>query len=116
MVLVAAMTTPATAVTTVTCSYTVQNWWSGGFAANIDITNHGPAINGWTVRWTFSIPTTDIQGWSAIISESGTFEVSAANMSWDAVIPAGKVTSFGWTALARSPTVPTDLTINGTPC
>jgi cellulase/cellobiase CelA1 len=106
---------PATADTTVTCAYTVTSSWSGGFAANVDITNNGPAINGWTLQWTFITPTSDIQAWSAVITEQGN-RATATNLSWNGTIPSGHTTSIGWSAAAISTGVPADLTINGTRC
>lgn len=116
LISLAAMTCPATAEAAVTCTYTVTNSWHGGFAANVDITNNGPAINGWTLRWTFTTPTTDVRAWSAIITEQDGNRATAANMSWNGSILTGQTTSFGWTAAAIATGVPTDLTINGQTC
>ena len=111
-----AMARPATADTAVTCTYTVASAWTGGFIANVDITNNGPAINGWTLHWTFTTPTSDVQGWSAVITEQSGNRATATNMSWDGTILTGQTASFGWSAAAVSTGVPTDLTINGEPC
>jgi hypothetical protein len=115
LALTLAMAAPAHAAGTVTCSYTFVAW-PGGFSANVSIANNGPAISGWTVRWTFGSPTTNIQAWSAIMSERNALEVSATNMSWNGVIPTGTVTSFGWSARAVSTAAPANLTINGIAC
>lgn len=112
----AAMTCPATAETSVTCTYTVTNSWHGGFTANVDIANNGPAINGWTLRWTFTTPTADVRGWSAVITEQDGNRATATNMSWNGGIPTGQAISFGWTAAAVSTGVPADLTLNGQTC
>jgi cellulase/cellobiase CelA1 len=112
----AAVPWPAVAETAVTCTYTVSNSWNGGFTANVDITNNGPVINGWTVRWTFTTPTADVHGWSAIITEQAGNQATATNMSWNGTILTGAATSFAWSAAAVSTSVPTDLTINGEPC
>lgn len=106
----------AAAASAMTCAYTFTAW-SGGFTANIQITNNGPtAINGWTVRWTFSVPTGVTSGWSATITDTDGHDVSATNMSWNGTIGSGFSTSFGWSAEAATTDVPTDLTVNGTPC
>jgi cellulase/cellobiase CelA1 len=107
---------PATAETTVTCTYTVTSSWMGGFIANVDIANNGPAINGWTLRWTFPTPTSLGGVWSATLTEQDGGRAVATNTLWNSTIGAGQVTSFGWTASAASTAVPTDLTINGEPC
>ena len=106
---------PATADTGVTCTYTVTNSWTDGFTANVDITNNGPVINGWTLQWTFLTPTSLGAVWSAVITEQGN-RATATNMSWNNAIPTGLTASIGWSARAASTAVPTDLTINGQPC
>jgi Cellulose binding domain len=110
-----AVAPPATADTGVTCRYTLTSW-NGGFMANVDITNNGPAINGWTMQWTFPTPTSLLSVWSAVITEQDGGRAVATNVSWDATIPTGQVTSFGWSASAVSTGIPGDLTINGVPC
>ncbi len=111
-----AVARPATADPAVTCTYTVTTSWNGGFTANVNITDNGPAINGWTLRWTFTTPTADIRGWSAVITEQVGNQATATNMSWNGAIATGHTASFGWSAAAASTGVPTDLTINGAPC
>lgn len=107
---------PAAADANVTCAYTVTNSWNGGFTANVDITNNGPVINGWTLRWTFTTPTADIRSWSAVITEQDGNQATATNTSWNGTIRTGLTTSFGWSATAVSTGVPTNLTINGEAC
>jgi len=103
-------------VSTVTCVYTFSAW-TGGFSANIQIINNGPtAINGWTLRWTFAVPTAVTSGWSATITDPDGHDVSATNATYNGVIGSGQSTAFGWSAQAASTDVPTDLTVNGMPC
>jgi cellulase/cellobiase CelA1 len=105
-----AVARPATADTGVTCTYTVTNSWIGGFSANVDVTNYGPAINGWTLEWTFPTPTLLGTVWSAVITEQGN-RATATNMSWNGAIPTGLMASIGWSARAASTAVPTDLRV-----
>ena len=113
---VAAGVTPAAAAAagTVSCRYTFIAW-NNGFSANLVIANAGPTINGWTVRWTFADPTSGIVGWNALIRQQSSL-VTAANLPWNAVLPTGQVTSFGWSATAAATSTPTDITVNGVPC
>jgi cellulase/cellobiase CelA1 len=111
-----AIARPATADTAVTCTYTVTSAWTDGFIATVDITNDGPAINGWAVRWTFATPTSVVVAWSAVITEQDGIQATATNMSWNGAILTGQTISFAWSAAAQSAGVPTDLTINGEPC
>jgi cellulase/cellobiase CelA1 len=99
----------------ISCTYTVDASWSGGFFADLAIANAGPAVNGWTVRWTFADPTSGIHGWNAQITLQDNV-VTATNLSWNGTINTGQVVAFGWSATAAKTTVPTDITVNGTPC
>lgn len=99
----------------VTCQYIVTGKWSGGFAADLRIVNNGPTIDGWTVRWTAPVPTSGVVGWSARMTQQGS-EITAVNMFWNGVVPTGEARMFGWSAVAPSADVPTDITINGSPC
>jgi cellulase/cellobiase CelA1 len=105
---------PVAAAAPVRCVYTV-NVWSGGFMANLSLSDDGPPINGWTVRWTFAEPTSDIRSWSALISQRGD-EATATNLPWNGALGPGATVDFGWTAVAAATSVPTDLTLNGVPC
>lgn len=111
-----ALAAPARAASNVSCTYRLLAAWSGGFSAEVSIANNGPAIDGWTVRWTFADATTVTQTWNSDLSEPDSRAVAAANRAWNRVIPTGTVTSFGWTALAVSTAVPTDLSVNGAGC
>lgn len=108
----AASTDPA-----VTCTYTIQNVWYGGFTADIKITNNGPtAVNGWTVRWTFNEYTSGISAWQSVLSAPDGVHATATNVSYNGTIPSGYSTSFGWNGRSFSTSVPTDLSVNGAAC
>lgn len=108
----AASTSPA-----VTCTYTINTVWYGGFNADIKITNNGPtAINGWTVRWTFGEYTTDISTWQSVLSAPDGVHATATNVSYNATISRGSSMIFGWNGRSPGTSVPTDLTINGAAC
>ena len=95
----------------------VKNEWSGGFTANVTVTNTGTAtINGWSVAWTFPGDQKVTNGWNATLTQSGS-AVTATNMSYNATITPGSNAQFGfqgtWTA---NDTSPATFTLNGTPC
>lgn len=107
----------AAATPAVTCTYTIQNVWLGGFTADIKIANNGLVpVNGWTVRWTFNEYTTDISAWQSSLSAPDGLHATATNASYNAAIPSGYATSFGWSGRSASTSVPTDLTVNGVTC
>lgn len=114
---VAQDTARADDVRTVTCAYTVVAAWSGGFTADLGITNKGPDIDGWTARWTFAEPSTRVVStWASALTETDAGAVTATNVSFDAVIRSGQTFTFGWTARGSSTAVPRDLSVNGVAC
>jgi endoglucanase len=114
--LVATMAAPAhAAASPVTCQYSLVQW-PGGFSADLAITNNGPTINGWFTHWTVDAPTTLGGVWQAVMWMPTPRDMVATNTPSNAVIPTGARVSFGWTAIAPSTDVPTDITVNGMPC
>ncbi|GAA3304090.1 lytic polysaccharide monooxygenase [Dactylosporangium vinaceum] len=90
-----------------TASYTVTSSWSGGFQADIKVTNTGTApTSSWKVGWNYTGGQTVAQGWNATVTQSGT-AVSAANVSWNGAIPAGGSTNFGMLGNGSAGTAPT---------
>lgn len=111
--------TPARAAATpaVTCTYTIQNVWPGGFTAQVVIANNGPTdINGWTLRWTFNEYTTNISAWQSTLSAPDGIHATATNASWNGTIRSGFTTDLGWSASAVHTSAPTDLSVNGMAC
>ena len=49
----------------------MTNQWPGGFGANVDVTNLGDPVNGWTLTWTFTAGQTVTQAWNATVTQSG---------------------------------------------
>ncbi|WP_405590496.1 arabinofuranosidase catalytic domain-containing protein [Streptomyces sp. NBC_01190] len=98
-------------------AYTTTSEWSGGFTANVVVSNTGPsAVNGWTVGFSFAGDQKETSAWNAALSQSGQ-AVTAKNMSYNSTIPAGGDTSFGFQGtFASSDAVPTSFTLNGAAC
>ncbi|HEX8627253.1 MAG TPA: glycoside hydrolase family 9 protein, partial [Catenuloplanes sp.] len=72
--------------------------WTSAFTGMVTVTNTGPAaINGWTLRWTFTGGQRIQQAWSAVVTQSGT-EVTAVNQSWNGTLAPGASASFGFNA------------------
>jgi endo-1,4-beta-xylanase len=91
--------------------------WNTGLTANITITNNGTsAINGWHLAFTLPSGQSVVSAWNATISPS-TGSVTAGNVSYNAAIPAGGNTSFGFQAnQTGNAGAPTSFTLNGTAC
>ena len=98
-------------------SYTPDNW-TGGFTANIVITNNAStAINGWTLAFTFPGDEKITNAWNGVASQSGE-NVSITNESYNSTIAAnGGTASLGFQGTwSASDAVPTAFTVNGATC
>ena len=98
-------------------SYTNASEWSGGFVANLVITNTGSSdINGWTLTFTFPGDQKITSSWSATVTQSAE-NVTAVAESYNADIAAGATTNFGFQGtFTTSDAVPTSFAINGVTC
>jgi endoglucanase len=103
--------TPACKVT-----FTPQTW-TGGFTANVTVTNTGSAaVNGWKVGFTLPSGQTVTGAWNATVSPSSG-AVTAASLSYNAQIPAGGSQSFGFQGtFSGSYAQPAAFTLNGAAC
>jgi endoglucanase len=111
--------TPTSSSPAPACSaaYTVVNSWSGGFQAQIVLTDSGPApIDGWTLTWTFPGDQRIGSLWNGTYTQSGE-QVAAAAEPYNATIaPSGTVT-IGFTGtFTASDSSPTTFMVNGTTC
>ena len=94
-----------------TATYATTSTWSGGFQAEVKITNPTTsAMNGWTVSWVLPNGVTINSAWNGTLSQAGSLATVKAT-DWNRNLQAGGSTSFGFTAnSATGPTAPTSLT------
>ncbi|MFI8837075.1 cellulose binding domain-containing protein [Streptomyces afghaniensis] len=79
-------------------TYKVTSQWSGGFQADVQLTNTGTgAWNGWSLGWSFADGQKLTQAWNAEAAQSGA-AVTAKNVGWNSNVAAGSSVSFGFTA------------------
>ncbi|MEV4532865.1 glycoside hydrolase family 6 protein [Asanoa sp. NPDC049518] len=71
------------------------NVWTGGFTAELTITNGGAAVSGWTLSTTLGGDARLTQGWSATWTQSGS-ALTARPLSWNNNLPAGGSISVGF--------------------
>lgn len=95
----------------------VVDAWNTGLTEQITITNSGSgAVNGWKLAFTLASGQTITSAWNATITPA-TGAVSAANLSYNAAIPAGGSTSFGFQATQTgNAAAPASFILNGTVC
>src|SRR2546427_634807 len=103
--------------TTCNIPYQENTAWDVGFQGMVTITNSGPAINGWTVTFTFPVATQTIyQLWNGVFTQTGQ-NVTVTNAPYNANIPTGGSVNFGFNAnWSGSHPAPTGLTLNGQSC
>ncbi|HEY0002408.1 MAG TPA: family 43 glycosylhydrolase [Actinoplanes sp.] len=97
--------------------YAVTTQWSGGFTADIAVTNLGFPLTGWTVTWSFDGGQTVSQGWNATFAQSGA-TVTARNASWNAPLPTDATVTFGFNGANNGITnpAPTSIALDGVTC
>lgn len=91
--------------------------WNNGLTEAITIANTGTAaVSGWRLAFTLPSGQTVTNAWNATITPAGG-AVTAANVSYNAAIPAGGSTSFGFQAThTGNAAAPTGFTLNGSAC
>jgi hypothetical protein len=90
--------------------------WTGGFTAQVTVTNLGPAVTSWRLGWAFGGDQRVTSAWNATVTQSGA-AVTASSLSYNGTLATGASTGFGFqgTWKAADP-APTSFTFNGTPC
>jgi endo-1,4-beta-xylanase len=97
-------------------TYTVSSQWSGGFGANVNVTNLGDPVSSWTLTWSFGAGQQVTQAWNAAVTQSGS-NVTAKSVSYNGSLGTGGSTSFGFNGSQNgSNPVPANFTLNGTAC
>ena len=110
-----AMSRAQGAATGCTVTYTT-NEWSGGFTAQIRVTNLGAALNGWRLEWAYGGDQQVTSAWNAQVTQSGS-AVTAVNVAHNAVLAAGGSVDFGLQGSWRTADpAPTAFALGGTPC
>ncbi len=77
-------------------AYSVSTQWTGGFQAQVNVTNTGTsAMTGWRVTWTFPSGQTVTQFWNSSVVQSGS-GVTATNLAYNGSLAPGASTAFGF--------------------
>ncbi|MFE2018919.1 cellulose binding domain-containing protein [Streptomyces sp. NPDC059499] len=93
------------------------NSWSGGFTAEVAVTNTGTApVDGWKLGFTLPSGQKVTQAWNAALTPSSG-AVTATNVGFNSRIAAGGTQSFGFQGTYSGTfTEPQQFTLNGTVC
>jgi hypothetical protein len=96
--------------------YTVTNQWSGGFGANVVVTNLGDPVNGWRLAWSFGAGQAITQLWNGSYTQSGA-QVTVKDAGWNGSIATGGNAAFGFNAsVSGANPVPSSFALNGVTC
>jgi endoglucanase len=96
--------------------YSAPSQWPGGFTANVDITNLGDPIDGWSLVWTFPAGQQVTQAWNATVTPSGS-QVTATDIGYNATIATNGTASFGFNgSWSGSNPAPASFALNGVIC
>jgi cellulase/cellobiase CelA1 len=103
----------------VSCSavYSLVNSWTGGFQAQVTLTDTGPSpISSWTLTWTFPGDQRIATIWNATATQSGG-KVVATGESYNAAIAAAGSVTIGFTGTyTNSDASPSSFSVLGTAC
>ena len=99
-------------------SYQTTSQWTGGFTANVTITDTGSAaLSGWTLKFTFPGDQHITSAWNDGSATQSGESVTITNASYNGAVAAGGSTSVGfqgtWTS---SDAPPASFTLNGAAC
>lgn len=110
-------TTPAPATGSCKVALTVQSDWASGYVGNIEITNTGAPVDGWTLAFTWPRAWQSLDsGWSAQWTESGR-DVKAVSEPGNGRLDTGQSVTIGFVGSYSGPNVlPTVFTLNGRVC
>ncbi|MFG3157317.1 cellulose-binding domain-containing protein [Streptomyces sp. NPDC048219] len=95
--------------------YTV-NQWTGGYTAQVKVTNLGPSVTGWRLTWTYAGDQQVTSAWNATVTQTGS-SVVAVNTDWNGSLATGGTADFGVQGTWRSSApAPEDFALNGVSC
>ncbi|EEP74439.1 endoglucanase [Micromonospora sp. ATCC 39149] len=113
-------TAPPTTPPNGACKVTfTPNTWSGGFTAELRVTNGGSALNGWSLSFGFGSGSGVrlTSGWNGEWSQNGDVFL-VRNAAWNGNLPAGGTLSVGFQGTFSGASLPTAVgfTLNGSRC
>ncbi|MGR6918003.1 cellulose-binding domain-containing protein [[Actinomadura] parvosata] len=98
-------------------TYAVTSQWTGGFTANVSLTNLGDPISTWALTWSFGAGQQVTQAWGATISQNGS-QVTARNASYNGSLATNAATGFGFNGSWNNTgnPAPSGFALNGVTC
>jgi hypothetical protein len=92
------------------------NEWTGGYTAQVHVTNLGAAQSSWRLTWTYTGDQQVTSAWNATVTQNGR-SVTAANASYNGALTGGGTVDFGLQGTVQSAgPQPVDFALNGVSC
>lgn len=103
--------------TTAGCSVTyTTDEWSGGYTAQIHVTNLGDPLSSWRLGWTYGGDQQVTSAWNATVTQTGS-AVVATNAAWNGALATGGSADFGVQGTWRTADpAPAAFTLDGVAC
>jgi hypothetical protein len=96
-----------------TVDYVIQNSWGTGATISVTLKNNGPAIQDWTIGWTFSGNQKITNLWNGTYTQSGA-SVTVKNAGFNGAVGTGQSVNFGFNLnYSGTNTAPISFTVNG---
>jgi len=106
----------ATAAPACRVGYRVTGQWDTGFAADVTVTNLGPALSSWSLGWSLAPGQGVVRGQGATVTATGS-AVTATGPEHDRAVAAGATIGFSFTGTRGGGNpVPAAFALNGTAC
>jgi len=101
---------------TCTAAVTITNTWTGGYQAQVAVTNTSNlAVIPWVTSWNVPSGATLVSGWNATVTQDGT-KIIASAPSWQHSIAAGATVTIGFVINGPSTPAPSGVVLNGATC
>jgi endoglucanase len=98
-------------------AYSLVNSWTGGFQAQVTLTNTGSAaISSWALSWTFPGDQQISSLWNASYVQSGEKVTATAEAYNSTIAPSGSVTVGFTGTYTSSDAAPVGFAVHGTAC
>jgi endoglucanase len=93
-------------------AFTVSNSWTGGFTADMRITNGTTALTEWTLE--FDLDAEIVNVWNGVLASHTGRRYTVRNAAWNGTLAAGGQVTFGLQANGLGSSLPSNMVFNGT--
>lgn len=97
-------------------TFVPRDRWQTGFTADLVVTNYGPRVDSWELRYRPGDGVRLVTGWNGVWLQQGE-EMQVRNARWNGTLATGASATAGLSAAVRGAAPPpTDFSLNGVAC